>query len=63
MPQTQMACAICLYNPAMPAKKPKPKKKPVAPAKPEQYPAAFMDAVRKAVSTPKPKGGWPKPGK
>lgn len=45
----------------MPAKKPKPRKpKPAAPAKPDQYPAGFMDAIRKAVNTPKPKGGWPK---
>ncbi len=46
----------------MPTKKAKPRKK-TAPAKPDQYPAPFMDAIRKAVNTPKPKGGWPKPGK
>ena len=33
-------------------KKPKPAKP--APAKPEQYPAAFMDAIRKSLETPKP---------
>jgi hypothetical protein len=45
----------------MPAKRLKPAKKKPAPAKPDQYPEGFMDAVRKAVNTPKPPGGWPKP--
>jgi hypothetical protein len=46
----------------MPAKKPrKPAKKKPKPSDqlpPEEHAAAFMDAVRRAVNTPKPKGGW-----
>lgn len=44
----------------MPAKKPKPAKKPANHSKPVKIEGTFDELIRKSLTVKKPKGGWPK---